>query len=237
MSHFDKLCSQAYTRMCQGCLTTSVLGTQGSSLGTGGSGGVLAGPPRKEPALQTNVVPFDDLTDEETTELALLSRIPLFAGDSRKQMYLGYRSCGFTITESCQLAEVELSTVQGWRSHDAEFKDYERTKLRELQATAGGDILKLEFTRNMMLFLRKDAGIIRRSLSNTPGDFLNEDEVDYLKLIRKHYTAGELGNLEKALSPDKGRSKTVIKLTWGGQSGTPGIEVETEVEGQFEELD
>jgi len=68
MSHFDKLCSQAYTRVYQGCLTTSVLGTQGSSLGTGGSGGVLAGPPRKEPALQTNVVPFDDLTDEEFEE-------------------------------------------------------------------------------------------------------------------------------------------------------------------------
>lgn len=171
---------------------------------------------------------------DDTGELALISRIPYFVGDDSKQKYLAYRSCGFTIDESCQLAGIRRKTLTDWRSRDKDFKEFEQTGLQALQSTASSDLLSLEFRRNMLMFLRKDARVIWQYLNEPEG--LTSDEQDYVKLIRKHYAPNDLLALEKVLNPEKHETGITVRLVWGSGGDGPGIEIDEPVEGKFKEL-
>jgi len=167
------------------------------------------------------------MTQEPSNELAIMeSRIPDFDNED-KVKYLQYRAVGFNKKESAHLAEVLISDVNQWLKDDASFKDFERKNLRELQKVASKDIIELEFLRNVMMFARKDARIIQKSMQVIidPGtkqaidgmELLTDREWEYFKAIRKHYTPDQLLQLNKALTPDEYRENKVVVLTWDGR--------------------
>jgi hypothetical protein len=144
------------------------------------------------------------MTDEsalaaiDNTEQAMYSLVPMFQ-NPRKTDYLGNRACGFTVREACALASITFGTLCKWRNEDAQFAEYEVSRLRELQQSIGPEILKLQFLRNMKMALRRDFRVFWKALYNF--DNLTAQEFDYLKTIRKHYTPADLLALEKALQP------------------------------------
>ena len=172
-----------------------------------------------------------DLSDNETT---LMARIPLLAGSNKKVAYLAYRSCGFTITQSCDLADIHISTVHKWRKIDATFKRFEEEELRTLQESVGNDVIKFEFLRNMRLLLKSDMKIIAQGVNSV--ETLTEREFELFKNLRKFYTPHDLLALEKVLHPEKHNTGPVkITLTWGGRLSTSEPDIELS-EGDYREL-
>ena len=127
------------------------------------------------------------LPDDETT---LLARIPLMVGSEKKAAYLSYRSCGFTVTQSADLAGTKLHNVNLWRRNDPVFRRIEQEDLQRLQDTVGNDVVKFEFLRNMRLLLAADMKVISKGVNNI--NLLEEREYDYFKTIRRLYTPNEL---------------------------------------------
>ena len=163
-----------------------------------------------------------DSAADSTGEQALLSRIPLQSGDDRKNEYLSYRATGFPVKVAVELSGVTMNILRRWRRNDLAFKDLEDNKLDELQSTVANDILQLEFMRNFRMFMKKDAGVIHKSLFDPEG--MTKEQKDYLKLIRKHYTPNDLLSLMKALEPEKHQARIEIRLSWGEENST-GIRV------------
>ena len=150
---------------------------------------------------------------ETSEETLLLARIPLMAGSDKKALYLSYRATGFGVHEAAELAEVQISTVNKWRKSDKEFKEFETTRLQELQSTVSMDVIRLEFIRNMRMMLKMDFQIIHKALFEMTD--MSAPEWSYFRDIRKHYTPNDLLAIEKALAPEKHQTKVTIKLTWG----------------------
>lgn len=169
--------------------------------------------------------------EEESS--SLLARIPLLAGDSKKMEYLSYRATGFPVRQACELAGIPQRTVNKWRRTDVEFATFEGARLPELQRLVGRDVLRLDFMRNFKLILMQDAEVIWKAKNSR--EEMTDRDWSYFRQIRKHYTAGEFLNLEKALAPEKHRSNTVIKLSFGS-TGNMTLEEESYTEGEFSEL-
>ena len=184
------------------------------------------------------------LTSEETT---LLARIPLLSGSSKKAAYLAFRSCGFTINQSCQLAKCTRGNLVHWRRTDSTFRKFEETQLGHLQATVGNEVVKFEFMRNMRLLLNFDAQLISKAMVNVNiGDAKTEGlsprEYELFKNLRKFYTPQDMLALEKILNPEKHKDNTGpvnIVLSWGGRiQEAPILSLsESSTEGEFRDLD
>ena len=146
-------------------------------------------------------------------EKLLLARIPLLAGSDKKALYLSYRATGFGVHEAAELAEVQIGTVNKWRKSDKDFKEFETTRLQELQHSVSLDVIRLEFMRNFRMVLKKDFQTIQKALFNM--DEMSPAEWSYFRDIRKHYTPNDLLAIEKAIAPEKHQSKMTINLSWG----------------------
>lgn len=172
---------------------------------------------------------------DETGEKALLSRIPLLAGDDSKSNYLSYRATGFGVAEAATLAKIAVATVKQWRKTDKAFKHIEEHRLKELQNEVSRDVLHLGFMRNMRLMLEYDAKIIWKMFNDE--DEMHPSERTYFNSIRKHYTPGDLLSLSKAVEPERHNDKVEIILSWGNATSvTVQDEMIDEVEGEFKDL-
>lgn len=165
----------------------------------------------------------EGLSSEETT---LLARIPLLTGSSKKMAYLAYRSCGFTINQSCDLVKIKRHIVTHWRKVDPTFRKFETTQLKYLQDTIGNDVIKFEFLRNMRLLLNFDMQLISKAMVNVnigngTSEGLSPREYELFKNLRRFYTPSDMLALEKILNPEKHRDNgpIVIQLTWGSRVG------------------
>jgi len=150
-----------------------------------------------EPPLLPDLVDRDEIDD--ATEDALFSRIPMMA-ETRKTSYLSYRACGFGPRTACDLVPISFRTLMHWRANDPVFKDFETNRLHELQGSIAGDILKLEFFRNLKLIMKRDFRVFKKAVYNWAG--LTPEEHRYLLKARANYTMGDLLALERALAPD-----------------------------------
>ena len=184
----------------------------------------------------------DEVVDDLDEEDLLLARIPLLAGSENKSKYLSLRAVGFGVTASAQMVGVTRLTVSGWRKRDKVFRDIEENRLVELQRTAGPDVLRMNFTRNLYMFLEKDRAIMAKSMKPFDAarqqytdseslvtvdgiEGMTDREWEYFKTIRKNYTAAELLSLMKALEPERHHDKIII-LNWQG-TDRPAITIET----------
>lgn len=160
----------------------------------------------------------DNLSPEEAT---LLARLPLMSGNdtvqNEKASYLGYRSTGFTISQSCELAGVTRPQVTHWRKTDPVFARWENEELPRLQKEIGNDIVKFELLRNIRMFLLKDSQLIMKSVKEGI-EKLSPREYEYLKAIRPMYKPSELLAMEKIISPEKHQTGPMnIILNWGSR--------------------
>ncbi|KKN47217.1 hypothetical protein LCGC14_0665060 [marine sediment metagenome] len=144
-----------------------------------------------------------DLADE-TGQKALLSRIPHMKGGPRtaesKADYLGYRATGFPIRQACYLANINHSTLTRWRASDPDFADFETNRLSELQASVGGDLVRIEFLRNMRLAMRTDFKVLYKAVHHL--DALTEREFKVLQKIRSLYSPQDLLAVTRAVGPN-----------------------------------
>jgi len=134
-------------------------------------------------------------------EEMLRARLPL-NNNPRKAGYLTNRASGFSVRESCALAEVTFATVLKWRREDAEFREWEEKRLPELQHDLVGDLVRMEFLRNFRLALRRDFKLLYKANYNLHG--MSDREYDLLKIVRKHYAPQDLLAIQKALEPEDG---------------------------------
>ncbi|KKM68910.1 hypothetical protein LCGC14_1456200 [marine sediment metagenome] len=140
-----------------------------------------------------------DIEPDDYEEM-LIARIPLNK-NPRKASYLSYRAAGFSVRESCALAEVQFGTVKKWRREDAEFREWESgEKLAWLQSNVANDLTQMEFMRNFRLCLRLDKKILFRAALGL--SLLTEREMEVLKVIRKHYTPQDIIAVQRALQPE-----------------------------------
>ncbi|KKL71155.1 hypothetical protein LCGC14_2097740 [marine sediment metagenome] len=141
-----------------------------------------------------------DLVEADSYEEMLKARIPL-NNNPRKASYLSYRAAGFSVRESCALAEVQFGTVKKWRRDDEEFRGWESgEKLAWLQNNIAHDLTQMEFMRNFRLCLRLDKKVLlKASLSLS---LLTDREMEVLKVIRKHYTPQDIIAVQRALVPE-----------------------------------
>lgn len=153
--------------------------------------------------------------DANSEEDTLFSRVALSA-NPRKSDYLGYRACGFSIREACNLANVTMRCLLHWRQKDKEFQEFESNNLYELQKSIGPDMARSWFLRNFVLALKVDNKILSRAALtgvNQAEDIdltdntrarrgLTAREFDYLKVARSNYRAAELLALHRALMPE-----------------------------------
>ena len=150
----------------------------------------------------------------DSTEDALFSRIALFA-NPRKSEYLGYRACNFSVREACDLVPISLAQVHKWRREDPEFAKFESNNLHELQRDIGPQLLRLDFVRNVKLFLKIDFKVLYKahllgldvgpamgSKREAVSAGLTSREFEYLKTIRKEYGPAAMLAFHKALEPE-----------------------------------
>lgn len=176
----------------------------------------------------------DELLPEEQT---LMARIPYLAGNNKKVGYLAYRSCGFTVGQSCELAGCTRVSVQNWRKNDPVFKHFEDYELQTLQKTVGPDVIKFEMMRNMRMLLKSDMMLIAKGMTSV--EDMSSREYELFKNLRKFYTPTELLQIDKLVSPGKHIESVTFNLTWGTRVEVPQIEGSSqEIEdGDFTESD
>jgi len=145
-------------------------------------------------------------------EDALFSRIALFA-NPRKTEYLGYRACNFSIREACRLTPISEAQVRKWRREDPEFTAFESSKLHELQREIGPQLLRIDFVRNVKLFLKIDfkvlyrAGLLGLDMATMTAEEalsagISNREFTYLCKIRSEYGPAAMLAFHKALEPE-----------------------------------
>jgi hypothetical protein len=154
--------------------------------------------------------------DPNSEDDTLFSRVALSA-NPRKSDYLGYRACGFSVRESCNLAGITQRCLIHWRKKDKEFQEFESNNLYELQKSIGPDLARLWFLRNFVLALKVDNRVLNIAALtgvNQAEDIdltdntrarsgLTTREFDYLKVARGNYRAAELLALHRALMPEQ----------------------------------
>ena len=142
----------------------------------------------------------------------VMAQIPGLFGDSEKATYLGFRALGLRPTQAMELLGLNLNVLELWREETPELDHFEYERLPELQSKISADIIRLQFLRNMTLFLFQDSRIVSKSLNQF--DSMSPREFNYLRSIRRFYSNHDLLNLNKALEPEKHRSNTLV-LSFG----------------------
>jgi hypothetical protein len=141
----------------------------------------------------------EDIEPDDYEEM-LKARIPL-SNNPNKADYLSNRACGFSVRESCMLANISFATVKKWRRDDEEFRTWESgERLAWLQNNLSHDLQQMEFMRNFRLALRLDKKILYKANYNLNG--MTDHEFDILKVIRKHYTPQDILAVQRALVPE-----------------------------------
>lgn len=139
-------------------------------------------------------------------EQALLARIPAF-DDPKKTDYLGYRAMGFSVRESCLMVGVQQRQVMHWRGNDPTFKDWETTRILELQDSVAEDLLRLGFNRNLHLNLQLHRTLLMKALIDGVGT-LSKNEISILRVVTNAYGPAELAALQKLLGSDSAADST-----------------------------
>ena len=152
---------------------------------------------------------------------AIKSTLPDFGEeyeDKAKQDFLAARYAGFTAKEAVVLANVDYDQVKEWREDDT-FKGWEDICSTAAVREVRQEVLRLLFSRNYFLVLRKDYEILAKANSVWEEDIvtysetgearhtvvhpdLTEVEQDYLNTIRRQYTPQQLSVVEKLVSGD-----------------------------------
>lgn len=174
------------------------------------------------------VDPLDEIIKRGNTEGnydLLLSQIPSMFGDSEKATYLGFRALGFRKNQALELMGLNEAVYNIWVQETPEMEQFELERLGYMQSRVNADIIKLQFMRNMTLFLFQDSRIMSKSLAGF--NELTPREYNYLRSIRRFYSNGDLLSLQKALEPEKHRNNTLV-LSFGNSM----FEVIEEDEGQ-----
>ena len=144
-----------------------------------------------------------------TTEGITRAILPYYTDGGKKASYLSYVVAGFSVTEATKLADVHLKSVHRWREDDPAFSVLEEQARTSLRRQLADEILDIEFTRNMRLFLAKDFRVLYK---DAIGQVLTEGEDEYLKLIRKFYTPQQFA-MVKQMVGGNGKSEEGFNFT------------------------
>jgi hypothetical protein len=142
----------------------------------------------------------------------VLAQIPSLFGDSDKATYLGFRALGLRPKQALELLDLPIGILEVWKEETPQFEEFEYKCLTELQKNINADIIRLQFLRNMTMFLFRDSLTIRRSL--TDFESMSNREAAYLRSVRRFYSNSDLLALEKAIAPEKHRNNTLV-LSFG----------------------
>lgn len=142
----------------------------------------------------------------------ILAQIPAMFGDSEKATYLGFRALGLRPGQVLEVMELPKDQLEVWYAELPEMKEFETKHLWDLQRKINADIIRLQFMRNMTMFMLKDSLIIRKGMVDFDG--MSPREYNYLRTVRRFYDMGQLLNLEKAIAPEKHRNNS-LTLNFG----------------------
>jgi hypothetical protein len=138
----------------------------------------------------------------------ILAQIPSLFGDSDKATYLGFRALGFRPNQVLEVMQLPSDQLEIWYDDFPEMREFEKNYLWDLQRKINADIVRLQFMRNMVMFLMKDSLIIKQGMINSEG--MSQRDFEYFKTVRRFYDTGQLLNLEKAIAPEKHRSNSLV---------------------------
>ena len=145
------------------------------------------------------------VSNTQTNALAL-SIIPLTVRDdqaSRLQAsFLAYRYTGFTIPESLDKVGCSTRDLNKWRN-DEEFSRLENgIRDSDTRNSIRQEIVRLRFTRNMIMILDKDEQVLRKALGlekDEDGDVIpmTKEDLSYMNRLRANYSPTMLEGLNK----------------------------------------
>jgi hypothetical protein len=141
---------------------------------------------------------LQEVTDMTPAEGMVQSLVPLYLEGDKKAAFLGYIVAGFSRAEAQKLAGIHRKTLTRWTQGDPAFNEF-LAKLPEIRKSLSDQLVDIEYTRNFRLVLNKDFKVL---FKDAMGKYLNEEEVEYLKVIRKFYTPQHLLLLRQLLSGD-----------------------------------
>lgn len=153
----------------------------------------------------------------------VMAQIPSLFGDSDKATYLGFRALGFRPGQALEILGLHPDTLDLWREETPELEHFEYERLPELQKRINADIIRLQFMRNMTLFLFQDSKVITKALNDF--ESMSAREYNYYRAARRFYSMQDMLALQKALEPEKHRPNTLV-LSFGNGTGFEVIEDE-----------
>lgn len=153
----------------------------------------------------------DGLAKQDAFDL-VLAQIPGLFGDSEKATYLGFRALGLRPKQALEILGLTEAILEMWREETPELDDFEYHKLPDLQRKINADIIRLQFMRNMTMFLFRDSLTIKKMLTDFEG--MSNREYNYGRSIRRFYSQQDFLNLQKAVEPEKHRTNTLV-LSFG----------------------
>ncbi len=142
-------------------------------------------------------------TPGQTDAERIAQSIVPYARDDARARYLGLRCSGFSIREALRLIGYSHSALTKWRA-DEEFLSLEN-RLPEFRKELSLEYTNLEFVRNFRLVMEKDYRILQKSLDiekDGTSVEMTEDELEYLKKLRTHYTPQQLQIVEAIIKAD-----------------------------------
>lgn len=158
--------------------------------------------------------------DPDNIERALEAQFPIFRKPAMGD-YLSFRSCGFTITEACSLAQITPGTVRHWRKTDKEFAKWEGEFLPHLQTNLAAIVTKAKWYRNLLWGMQLDGAVLKKAALNRGS--LTEFEQKYVATARKQYDPQGLIALERATAPEgpgaDGDTFNIDKAIFVGKDG------------------
>ena len=130
------------------------------------------------------------VVDPSNPEEITKAMVPYYPEDSKMARYLKYRFSGFSVKESCGLANVTHKTVLVWRKTDERFRQLDTSDLEEIRRSMSAKYLNTEFIRNFALFLEKDFKLLIKD-KICPDELSPQDRI-YLTKIRSFYSPQQL---------------------------------------------
>lgn len=151
-------------------------------------------------------------TDKVTDTIqAVKSIIPLLGkGDAtseNKANYLAFRFAGFSVREAADLAGIHQATVMRWRDSNTQWFDEEFVELEaecsgEKRVAIRREVIHLQFTRNFLLMMKRDADLLMRSVKDQ--ESMTDRDWRYLEKARAQYTPSQFETLERLLATATG---------------------------------
>lgn len=132
------------------------------------------------------------------TEGMVQAMLPLYMDGDKKATYLGYLVAGFSRVEAKRLTGIHDKTLTRWTQGDPDFVAFV-AKIPDVRKDLSNQLLDIEYTRNFKLVLAKDFKVLYKDAT---GKTLNEQEQQYLAIIRKFYTPQHLALLRQLLAGD-----------------------------------